>query len=228
MTAADLPHELIDIIFAFVPSAGLHVSHKYNDVCLCSLAYSDLRDFLLHEYRKETGFCKHIWDHNYDPNEPYANTCSFRYYDTKATVSGIIYKVLMDRKFPEIVYKWFSESEKIKMRNGSPTYLYNSMLTIISYLKSIPKDSKKLVGRLTCFYSNETLYHTFMNGNLDEKIDDNNIKYFADIISDLIADTSLDTVSIVRQYLILRAIVTKSCPNDSVISSLVKTMFAQN
>jgi len=235
---SDLPNEIIDIIFSFVPSTGLHVSRKYNDVCLCSSAYTDLKDFLLHEHRKETDFCKHIWEHNYeslescepydpcDPQTAWRRWHPYTLHDDikkKVTVQSITYNVLHDRNYPEIVYKWFLDAPK---KNTSHKRILDVIRSIIKYLKKIPRDSKELVDRLKCFYNNHDLYWAFMSTNFSELTDNPNMTYFADIIKDEIVEMSLDFLetTIVQRYFILRATINSSCLDDKAIANLTKKM----
>lgn len=46
-SAADLPYEIIDIIFEFIPSNGLHVSRSHDATSLVLDAYSDPKHFFL-------------------------------------------------------------------------------------------------------------------------------------------------------------------------------------
>lgn len=56
-TASDLPYEIIDLIFSFAPSIGLHVSRALNDVPIAADYYATWKHILISEHRQVTKFC---------------------------------------------------------------------------------------------------------------------------------------------------------------------------
>jgi len=59
ISAADLPYEMIDLIFSFAPSLGLHVSRDLNDVPIAADYYATWKHILVSEHRQMTKFCYH-------------------------------------------------------------------------------------------------------------------------------------------------------------------------
>lgn len=94
-STSDLPDEIIDIIFSFIPSNGLHVSKKYNDVPL----YDSTADhYLLHEHRNITGFCAHAWYYDLGPN--HASYFWNKHHQTKNHIRAIL--AIHKYTYPEI------------------------------------------------------------------------------------------------------------------------------
>ena len=82
MSASDLPYELIDLIFSFGPSLGLHVSKKYNDVSLDADSFVTANHILLAHHRYETGFCRHKLTCTMVPKKSKAKKPTVQYYES--------------------------------------------------------------------------------------------------------------------------------------------------
>lgn len=52
--STDIPYEILDIIFSFVPSNGLHVSKKYDSLFTCRDAYFSGNKYLIDYHRRHS------------------------------------------------------------------------------------------------------------------------------------------------------------------------------
>lgn len=183
-SSADLPYELIDIIFEFIPSNGLHVSKKYNDVLLPADSESTAVHYLIHVYRQRTGRWKHTWEHDldYQIQQSYAP-------------STVAQNALSNSN--EIIDKLFDKSHKKYVDNS--TY-------IVEYLAGLYSYEMHLVDHLKYYCTDETLQEALdlsvESCSIQESIMDTWSTMMTDYLEPLIDDS--DDLSRIYKFYIFR------------------------
>jgi len=135
-TSADLPHEIIDLIFEFTPSIGLHVSRKYNDTLLISDSSSTVIHYFIHVHRTYTKWC--------------CQPCVLDDYIRKNNITCLANNAL---SYPnDNIDKLFRESPKKYVSRCD---------TILQYLDSLDADDTRFVYRIPYFCDEYTMHKAF-------------------------------------------------------------------